>query len=106
MKAEDFKGKKIGDVITDDTELLGTFYEDAREEILKWVGMYEFGTYAIVRYGEYLICFKDGNPVALFNVYELRHYSINEEHGLLIALGNGRLVQYWFDNEEYIEEVF
>ena len=92
MKAEDLKGKKIGDVITDDTELLGTFYKDVKEEVLKCVSFYEFKNYSVLWYDEHLICFKDGKPIALISVYELRHYSVNEERGLLIAVGNGRLI--------------
>jgi len=119
IKAENLKGKPIGDIITAETKILGKFYEpegfDVKTEVMKWVGIQEVvkkfaedltKTYSVAYYDEYVICFKDDNPIALFNVYELRNCILNGEHGLLIAVGNGVVKQYWFDDEEYIENVW
>ena len=119
IKAEDLKGKTIGDIITAETKILGKFYEpeefDIKKEVMKWVSTREWvgvsvedqiKTYSVAYYDDYIICFKNDAPVALFGVYELRNCILNGERGLLIALGNGVLKQYWFDDEEYEEEVW
>ena len=112
IKAEDLKGKTIEDIITPKTKMLGKFYgPEGFETIIKWVGIQGFvkepaKAYSVAYYNDYVMCFRNDDLIALFEVYELRNCILNEQHGLLIAVGNGVLKQYWFDDEEYIEEVW
>ena len=103
FKKEDLIGKKIGDIITDDTKILTEFTNgfNVKDVVLKFAEVQTHGDYAVVYDEYYVICFKSEKPVALFHVYELRDCALNGERGLVTAMGHETTHEYWFDNGEY-----
>jgi len=128
---EDFEGKKIGDIITDDTKILTEFKDgfDVKEVVLRWVSIKKHDTVVPIGSGfsldalprtyhvveasdyslplkqndDYILCFIDKKPVALFNVYDLEYVSLNGKRGLVTARGHETVHEYWFDDGEYKE---
>ena len=106
MEKEDFEGKKIGDIITDDTKVLTKFKDgfDVKEVELKWVSIKKYDSFSVVEANDYVLCFIDKKPVALFNVYDLEYVSLNGKRGLVTARGHETVHEYWFDDGEYKED--
>lgn len=111
MKAEDFAGKKVGEVIDKDTIFLDQKRckkgFDVRELVLsKHPGNFEIhegsGMSIIGDMGTgIVICFKDDKPIAIISVYELCYLSLNTKRGMLKAQGHETIHEYWFDDNEY-----
>jgi len=103
-----FEGKTIGDIIDDDTKILSKLREgfDVRAEKITDVWLREDGPYTVFSdfNSGFVVCFKDGEPRALFYVYDLEHVAINAKRGMVTARGHETNHEYWFDDDEYSEK--
>lgn len=111
MDIEFLKGKKISDIITKETKVVKV-PNHISEEIISGLklsdqlGIQKHEDIAVVSdyNNELMVCFKADKVVAIFYVYEARYISLYDERGLVVAVGNGNIHVYWFDNGEYTED--
>jgi hypothetical protein len=102
-------GKKIGDIITDETKILTKFMDDyeIRDQILKEHNLskesYEDFDVLTDFGNDIVICFKNNQAVCLFNVYDIEDVSLNGKRGVVTAIGHETAHEYWFDDGEYNE---
>ena len=100
-------GKKVGDVITEDTKILTEFvdgYEIRDKSFRKGnlsIESYENLSVLTDFDNNIVICFKDDKPVCLFNVYEVANVYLNGKRGMVTAQGHETAHEYWFDDGEY-----
>lgn len=111
MDIEFLKGKKISDIITEETKLVKVS-DHISEEIISGLklsdqlGAQNHEDLAVITdyNNELVVCFKGDKAVAIFYVYEARYISLYGERGLVVAVGNGNIHVYWFDDGEYTED--
>jgi hypothetical protein len=108
MDIEFLKGKKINDIITEETKVIQVSDHIAKEisgglKLSDQLGIQKHGDLAVITdyNNELMVCFRDDKAVAIFYVYEARYISLYGERGLVVAVGNGNIHLYWFDNGQY-----
>jgi hypothetical protein len=111
MDIEFFKGKKINDIITKETEVIQVSDHIAKEisgglKLSDQLGIQKYKDLAVISdyNNELMMCFKDNKAVAIFYVYEPRYISLYGERELVVATGNGNIHLYWFDNGKYTND--
>jgi len=102
-------GKKVGDIITDETKILTEFMDgyEIRDQVFKKHNLskesYENIDVLTDFSNDIVICFKNDQAVCLFHVYEIHDVSLNEKRGVVTAAGHETTHEYWFDDGEYSE---
>jgi len=113
MTREDFIGKTIKDIRTDNTIIGDKFREgfdinkvdlsdNEKGPYVRWK-LEEEGSFAILYSCDtgFVICFKDEEPTLIFHVYELQYINLNAKRGRVTASGHETTHEYWFDDNEY-----
>lgn len=113
MTREDFIGKTIKDIRTDNTIIGDKFREgfdinkvdlsdNEKGPYVRWK-LEEEGSFAILYSYDtgFVICFKDEEPTLIFHVYELQYINLNAKRGRVTASGHETTHEYWFDDNEY-----
>jgi len=102
-------GKKISDIITNETKILTEFTNgyEIRNQVFKKYNLskesYE-NIDVLTDFGnDVVICFKNDQAVCLFHVYEVNDVYLNGKRGLVTAMGHETIHEYWFDDGEYSE---
>ena len=104
---ESLIGKKIGDVITENTKILTEFKEDynVKEAVFKKGNIRiqsADNMTVIIDYQNHLVlCAKGDKIVALFHVYDIYDVSLNSKRKMVTAVGHETSHQYWFEDEGY-----
>lgn len=107
-------GRKLSDFITKNTQIVkvndstAENINDGKLIIPDKFGRYVYGDDIIINdyKNELVIHLKNNEAIAIFEIYELRNVIFNKGRGLILAVGNGQLHQYWLDNNEYYAEVW
>jgi hypothetical protein len=111
MDIEFLKNKKISDITTKETKVVKVPYHISEEigeglKLSDQLGAQNHEDLTVISdyRTELMVCFKADKAVAIFYVYEPRYISLYGERGLVVAVGNGNIHVYWFNNGEYIED--
>ncbi|KPK10626.1 MAG: hypothetical protein AMJ56_07600 [Anaerolineae bacterium SG8_19] len=119
MKKEDLIGKKVADLMDEDTKVLGGPYRDTYDITQVTIRDTEIHTYAVTDnndivvdikhvIGDFLenlvMCFHNNKMVAIWNCYDLMHISLNGKRGLAKSQGHETVEEYWFDDGEFSSE--
>lgn len=102
MKAKDIDGKRIKEIMDEDTVVCDDLRGDWDETVIKFpvlVGM--VGDIAVINTEDYVFIFDGQKLRAVFHVYEVHRVSLNEKRGLVTAVGHETTHEYWLDNGEY-----
>jgi hypothetical protein len=102
MEPKDIKGKKIKEIIDENTQICDKFINDRNNVIINLV--YKAGTVenvTILCGNNYVFIFDKRKPKAIFYVYDLEYVTINDKRGLITAGGLRTAHEYWLDNGEY-----
>jgi hypothetical protein len=110
MEKKDLEGKSIGEILDDNTSILGRLtpaeVERIKNQELKSFGIVKGENVAVLQNWSGMNClivFAAGVPVAMFYIYELHGVHINEERGFVLAYGHENILLFWFDNGELTE---
>lgn len=102
MEPKDIEGKKIKEIIDENTQICDKSIND-RDNIIVNLA-YKAGTagnITILCGNDYVFIFDKKKLKAVFYVYDLVYITTNDKRGLIIAGGHETAHEYWLDNGEY-----
>jgi hypothetical protein len=107
MDINNFKGKKIKEIMNEDTMVCNkdNLVDNWTDTVIGY--MNNAGTIDddVVLYDDYYVfVLNNGKLKAVFHVYEIHSVILNKKRGLMIVEGHETIHQYWFDDGEYSEE--
>lgn len=106
---EKFVGKRVGDFITDDSQIVDAKrLKDlacVKDSVLqdKWIEAYEKDNHTVVAdlKNDLVLCFEDGALKAVLYCYEIHEWDFNSKRGMVSVSGHETVHHYWFDDGEY-----
>jgi hypothetical protein len=107
VNKEDFEGKKVGELLEDDTEFPEYNENGPPPELVDMVVKYPRirtvdNISVLTDYNDNVFVFADGKLKAVFGIYELHGIAINPKRNLVIAYGHEDINMYWLDDGEYV----
>lgn len=102
MEIKDIEGKKIKEIMNENTVVCDDLKDGWDDGVIKFVSKAGTVDNITVLYTEYYVfIFNKKNLRAVFYVYEVRKVYLNKKRKLVIAVGHETVHEYWLDDGEY-----
>lgn len=107
---ERFIGKRLRDLLNSDEQILqADQFKDLdrlkdsvfKKGCLSYIQTYDDMSMLVDMHNDLVLCFRDGQLLAVFYCYDLSYADIHANRGRILAIGHETVHEYFWDTGEY-----